>query len=594
MKLLPAFILVLFSTTTASFAQNTAALLTPTSETLNFSDTVHHYEHLAEFGLFMGLSKCSGDIATNNKLDLSNNINPATGVFYRKNLSPNFAWRGNVLISQLKDEDRNYSEPFWRSERNFSFNSLAIEAGLRVEWDIFGKWRYRRAIDTAVYKLDRHTQYALVNGFKRSISPYLFIGGGGMAISAKTSMNFPHLDANAQPIEIQLDQKKTKSLIFTPSVSLGGGVHFDLTPRLVIGAELGTHLPFTDYLDGISQAGNPDKRDWLWTGGISLGFRLRSSDRDRDGVKDEQDKCPDIPGGRSTSGCPDIDHDGVADREDDCPHKKGIRAMAGCPIKDADEDGIPDIDDQCVTVAGLAQFQGCPDTDGDGIEDRADSCKTVAGIAIFNGCPDTDGDGIEDKLDACPTEKGPAEYYYGCPVRDTDEDGVEDKLDACLLVKGKVEFKGCPDTDNDGTEDKLDPCPNISGPKENRGCPVVEKKDREKLELAVKAVKFQTGKAVLKKESNKILNDIADILTRYPYYNLRIEGHTDSQGKDESNLLLSEKRAQACADYFVAKGIAKTRLLAKGFGETKPVADNRTAAGRTLNRRVEFELALPN
>jgi len=112
--------------------------------------------------------------------------------------------------------------------------------------------------------------------------------------------------------------------------------------------------------------------------------------------------------------------------------------------------------------------------------------------------------------------------------------------------------------------------------------------------LAVKAVKFETGKAVLKSESSKILTDIADILTRYPYYNLRIEGHTDSQGKDEANMLLSEKRAQSCADFLTAKGIAKTRFLAKGFGETKPVADNKTANGRTQNRRVEFELVLPN
>ncbi|MDX1911516.1 MAG: thrombospondin type 3 repeat-containing protein, partial [Saprospiraceae bacterium] len=328
-------------------------------------------------------------------------------------------------------------------------------------------------------------------------------------------------------------------------------------------------------------------------GGITLGIRLSTNDRDRDGTPDSKDKCPDIPGPKMTNGCPDIDHDGVADREDDCPHKKGIRALAGCPIKDADEDGVPDVDDQCLTVPGLPQFQGCPDTDSDGIEDRADSCKTVAGVAQFNGCPDTDGDGIEDKLDACPNEKGPAEYYYGCPVRDTDGDGIEDKLDACLLVKGLAEFKGCPDSDSDGVEDKLDPCPNTPGPKDNRGCPVVEKKDREKLELAVKAVKFETGKAVLKSESNKILGDIADILTRYPYYILNIEGHTDSQGKDESNRILSEKRAQACADFLAAKGIAKTRLKAKGFGETQPVADNKTAAGRAQNRRVEFELVLP-
>jgi outer membrane protein OmpA-like peptidoglycan-associated protein len=121
---------------------------------------------------------------------------------------------------------------------------------------------------------------------------------------------------------------------------------------------------------------------------------------------------------------------------------------------------------------------------------------------------------------------------------------------------------------------------------------VVEKKDQAKLDLAVKAVKFQTGKAVLKKESNKILTDIANILTKYPYYNLRIEGHTDSAGNDKANQILSEKRAQACLDFLVKKGVDKTRLSSAGFGETRPVADNKTTAGKTKNRRVEFNLVL--
>ena len=594
MRKLLAVILFSLGIAGVSIAQKAAGLLTPTTETLNFADSAYYFEKMAEFGLVLGMSRCNGDIASDAYFATENNLTPTAGIFYRKHLSPYFALRGNLLLTQLKDDDRFYNDPVWRPERNFSFETFMTEASLRVEWDLFGKWRFRRGVDTSIYQLDKHTQYALVNGFKRSISPYVFVGGGGIASSAKARMSYHKIDGPQQPIEINQDLDQAKNLRITPSVSLGGGIHFDLAPRLVLGLELATSIPFTDYLDGISLAGNPESNDWFWFGGLTIGFRLGTNDRDRDGISDKKDKCPDIPGAGQTNGCPDIDHDGVADREDDCPHKKGIRAMAGCPIRDTDEDGVPDIEDVCPNLAGIAQFLGCPDTDGDGIEDKVDSCKLLAGIAQFNGCPDTDGDGIEDKLDACPTEKGPAEYYYGCPVRDTDEDGVEDRLDACLLQKGKVEFKGCPDSDNDGVEDKQDPCPNTPGPKENRGCPVVEKKDKEKLELAVKAVKFETGKAVLKSESSKILTDIAEILTRYPFYNLRIEGHTDSQGKDEANLLLSEKRAQACADFLIAKGITKTRFLAKGFGETKPVADNKTAAGRTKNRRVEFDLVLPN
>ena len=594
MRLILAFTFVAMGIAAESTAQKTAGTLKPSFETLNFADTAHYYEKMAEFGLIVGFTRCNGDISNDDYFKSKNNLTPAGGIFYRQPLSPSFALRGNLLVSQLKDDDRFYNSPEWRRERNFSFETFLTSVTLRAEWDIFGKWRFRRTVDTTIYTLDKHTQYALVNGFKRTISPYLFIGGGGVASSAKAKMSFREPGSGQRSSEIAEDLKNAKGLSVTPTVSFGGGLHFDITPRLVLGAELEANLPFTDYLDGISLAGNPEKRDWFWFGGLTLGFRLGANDGDRDGIADKNDKCPDIPGPGMTDGCPDIDHDGVADREDDCPHKAGIRALAGCPVKDADEDGVPDIDDYCPDIAGLSQFKGCPDTDSDGIEDRADSCKTLAGLAQFNGCPDTDGDGIQDNMDACPTEKGPAEYYYGCPVRDTDGDGIEDKLDACLLVKGTEAFKGCPDSDNDGVEDKMDPCPNIPGPKENRGCPMVAKKDKEKLELAVKAVKFETGKAVLKLESSKILTDIADMLTRYPHYNLRIEGHTDSQGKDDANMLLSEKRAQACADFLIAKGISKSRFLVKGFGETKPVSDNKTAAGKTKNRRVEFDLVFPD
>ena len=112
---------------------------------------------------------------------------------------------------------------------------------------------------------------------------------------------------------------------------------------------------------------------------------------------------------------------------------------------DRDKDGIKDKDDACPDVFGLAQFQGCPDTDGDGIPDKDDNCPEVAGPVENNGCPwpDTDGDGVLDKDDACPTVPGPAENK-GCPWPDTDGDGVLDKDDACPTVPGPVENNGCP------------------------------------------------------------------------------------------------------------------------------------------------------
>ena len=112
---------------------------------------------------------------------------------------------------------------------------------------------------------------------------------------------------------------------------------------------------------------------------------------------------------------------------------------------DRDKDGIPDKDDRCPDVWGLAEFQGCPDTDGDGIPDIDDQCPDVAGPKENNGCPwpDTDGDGVLDKDDACPTVPGPVENK-GCPWPDTDGDGILDKDDACPTVPGLPEYNGCP------------------------------------------------------------------------------------------------------------------------------------------------------
>jgi outer membrane protein OmpA-like peptidoglycan-associated protein len=112
---------------------------------------------------------------------------------------------------------------------------------------------------------------------------------------------------------------------------------------------------------------------------------------------------------------------------------------------DKDKDGIKDSEDACPDVFGLAQFQGCPDTDGDGIADKDDNCPEVAGPVENNGCPwpDTDGDGVLDKDDACPNVAGPVENK-GCPWPDTDGDGVLDKDDECPTVPGLVELKGCP------------------------------------------------------------------------------------------------------------------------------------------------------
>lgn len=112
----------------------------------------------------------------------------------------------------------------------------------------------------------------------------------------------------------------------------------------------------------------------------------------------------------------------------------------------------------------------------------------------------------------------------------------------------------------------------------------------KKIEIT-EIVQFETNKAVLLPQSEKLLDEVAEALKEHPQIEeVRVEGHTDSQGNTKLNQKLSEARAAAVRNYLIGKGIDGGRLVAQGFGETKPVADNDTEEGRYKNRRVEFEI----
>ncbi|QZK91591.1 OmpA family protein [Flavobacterium sp. CHNK8] len=281
------------------------------------------------------------------------------------------------------------------------------------------------------------------------------------------------------------------------------------------------------------------------------------------------------------------DANGTPDAPSHFQHSAGIIFKFGG--KDTDGDGIYDKDDACPDVAGLKQFNGCPDTDGDGIQDSADSCPDVAGLATLNGCPDADGDGIADKDDACPNEAGPV-ALKGCP--DTDGDGVADKNDKCPTVAGPKDNAGCPwpDTDGDGVLDKDDKCPSVKGTVANQGCPEVSEEVMKTLNNYGKVILFDSGKSTFQQGTYTVLQSITSILKEYPNSNFQIEGHTDSDGSNELNQSLSENRAAAVKNYLVENGIATERLKSTGFGETKPIAPNKTAKGKAENRRVEISL----
>ena len=260
-----------------------------------------------------------------------------------------------------------------------------------------------------------------------------------------------------------------------------------------------------------------------------------------------------------------------------------------CPIEpiDSDGDGVFDDKDKCPNTpkGRKVDANGCElDSDGDGVVDGLDRCPgTPPGRTVdANGCElDSDGDGVVDGLDRCPgTPPGRTVDANGCEL-DSDGDGVVDGLDKCPGTPPgrKVDANGCElDSDGDGLVDAVDKCPTIYA-KTDDGCPPP---------LVLEGVNFDNDMATLRPEAIGILDRAAIALKEWGSVKVEIGGHTDSVGTDEYNQALSERRAYAVRDYLISKGVAADRLTAKGYGESKPVADNGTAEGRFQNRRVEM------
>jgi len=324
-----------------------------------------------------------------------------------------------------------------------------------------------------------------------------------------------------------------------------------------------------------------------WGIQVGLGLMLGNKyDSDHDGVKDNADKCPNTPRGEpvDADGCSasqrDTDGDGVKDNADKCPNTPAGEKVDvnGCSASqlDADADGVPDASDRCPnTPRGEAvDASGCSDSqkddDRDGVANSKDKCpNTPAGEAVdANGCSesqrDADGDGVPDVRDKCPnTPAGEAVDANGCSdsQRDDDADGVPNSRDKC------------PNTPNGQVVDE-------------NGCPVLF--EGTKKSVILKGVNFEINKAVLTDESKLILKDVATSLAARPDVRVEVQGHTDISGGRPLNMRLSQARAKAVESFLEENGVSPAQLTAKGYGPDKPIATNKTAAGRAQNRRVEL------
>ncbi len=307
------------------------------------------------------------------------------------------------------------------------------------------------------------------------------------------------------------------------TVYAGAGINYWFNDALALSVKT-TYKMYTRELDGLISNDDGGRHHFQHLAGLTFAFG--DGDKDRDGVKDSVDECPEVPGLESLNGCPDDDGDGIKNSDDDCPMTAGLAALNGCP--DADGDGIKDTDDDCPKEAGVAALNGCPDADGDGIKDADDACPNAAGSKAMNGCPDADGDGLADKDDKCPAVAGPASNN-GCP-----------EYPLSMLVDYDINF------------------------------------DLEKYNIDATDVQR--------------LSTVIKVLLANSDANISIEGHADNTGEESFNNPLSNNRASSIKDYLVNVGIDAGRLSTKAFGESMPKASNDTEEGRAINRRVEFKV----
>ncbi len=255
----------------------------------------------------------------------------------------------------------------------------------------------------------------------------------------------------------------------------------------------------------------------------------------------------------------DSDGDGLDDRDDRCPNqaedKDGFEDGDGCPDLDNDKDGVPDVSDKCPLTP--------EDKDG---RDDADGCPEL----------DDDKDGVPDSRDRCPTkpeDKDGFEDGDGCPEPDNDGDGILDVDDLCPDAR----------EDKNGYQDQ-DGCPDVPPP-----AMVSDAGAR----LRVRGrVTFVPGTPDLTADGRKVLTAVARFMAEHKELTAyEVTVHTDTNGDRKALFVLSNSRARAVKAFLVRTAKLQVhQVRAVGRGALEPIADNKTLAGRSANRRVEFKV----
>lgn len=543
-----------------------------------------------------------------------------------------------------RDRAWSFSSPIHELSLNFEWDILGKRRNKKVNFfDEYGNQLERSNVnkldglyyDKAGNILDKNK----AGDFQRILSPYISIGAALTYVDP--TVIYPDNDESPSDADILRDQNEQQNIY--PHFPITVGLRYDLSERMYIDGELRGVYQQTDLLDGIKHTTNHEdfrnNKDAYQFALIRLGYRLGvDNDIDNDGVVNSKDMCPEMPGIAALDGCPDSDLDGVIDALDICPNIKGPKKFAGCP--DTDGDGIQDHLDRCPDVKGAMSSNGCPDLDGDGIIDINDRCPEDMGSLKHNGCPDSDGDDVPDYRDACPFVPG-EEAYHGCndgypslDAKNRDKYMIESpkKQESIKVVKRPIKTENRIENRTEPRKEirnevktviKKEPSAVVSSQstavQSQRSTQVSSTQVVTQREMnpstnssmglytsdvyssyptevsavfseAISNIKFNSSKSSLKKSSYPTLNKVVRILSINPELNVTINGHTDSSGDAAKNKKLSLARAESVKKFLMLRGIQAQRLETVGHGAVTPVADNTTAEGRELNRRVEFFL----
>ncbi|MFZ0389848.1 MAG: OmpA family protein [Calditrichia bacterium] len=367
---------------------------------------------------------------------------------------------------------------------------------------------------------------------------------------------------------------------WTGFVPGGLGIQIGLTDVTAFELNAGYNHTLIDKLEAYED--NKNDGYWSLAAGLSFHWPSGSADPDGDGLTNDQEK--ELNTDKNNA---DTDGDGLTDGAE-------FNKYQSNPLStDTDGDGLND-------YAEVMDYKTNPtkkDTDGDGLDDSAE-------LNQYQTDPlnkDTDGDGLSDGEEVNQYKTNPLK-------KDSDRDGLSDGAEVNDYKTDPLQADSDGDGLNDGAEAnqyKTDPSKADTdggtindGEEVQRGTNPLDKSDdveQPKLlgagvgvPVILEGIYFELNSAKITPESDQVLDEVVRTLKEFTDVNVEIVGHTDSQGPEDYNMQLSQKRADSVKDFLVQNGIAANRITTRGMGESKPIASNETKAGRQKNRRIEF------